>query len=587
MQNQNNGSRLLGLAAAALLATACAHQSATGPDPADASAPDLADSGGAPAATTALPSFGDGEVAPPWARYRTALYLPDPDHRTLESEIVPPNAAPDPALGGDDGDAQEPTAAPTDLWDRIRAGYGFPEQANPRVESELAWYVRHPDYIARTVERARPYLHLIVEALEERGMPLEIAFLPIVESAFQPFAYSHGRAAGLWQFVPGTAKRYGLKQNWWYDGRRDVVASTRAALDYLEYLHGFFDGDWMLALAAYNSGEGTVRRAVKRNLAQGLEADFWSLNLPRETRAYVPKLIALCEIFARPDDYGIALESIPDAPAVALVETGSQIDLARAAELARIELEELYRLNPGFNRWATDPDGPHELLLPVASVETFRTALAELDDEHRMTWTRHLIAEGETLGHIAQRYGTTVPVLREVNGIRGHMIRAGRSLLIPVAMRNPGTYALSADQRRAATQSTARGAERSVHVVRPGDTLWDIARKHRVGVRQLAEWNAMAPGDLLRPGQRLVIWAGTRTASADGDLLNTAHPMAGVTQRISYVVRKGDSLSRISQRFNVKVSELLRWNSLAAEDYLQPGQRLTLFIDVTRQTANL
>lgn len=278
---------------------------------------------------------------------------------------------------------------------------------------------------------------------------------------------------------------------------------------------------------------------------------------------------------------------MPDEALVARVATGSQIDLAKAAELAGIGLDEIYRLNPAFNRWATDPDGPHELLLPMTAMERFTTALAELDETQRVTWTRHRIRSGETLGEIARQYRTTVAVLREVNDISGNMIRAGHNLVVPMAMHEGVTYTLSAEQRRQTTQqSAAAGDARVVHLVRKGDTLWDIARAHGVGVRQLAQWNAMAPGDPLRPGQRLVIRKSGATVLA-GSVRN-GHPLSSeATQRISYVVRKGDSLSRISQRFNVKVAELLRWNTLKPEAYLQPGQRLTLYIDVTRQAANL
>ena len=579
MEKNNLGPIALALLALLLLAGCAARN--------DGALSAAAEPDAAAAEPMLLPAYPDNHTAFPWTRYRLSLFLPDPEHSTLEAEAPPPGLI-RPPEDGTSGESAHADAAPADLWDRIRAGYAFPAQKDQRIDAELSWYTRHPDYLARTVERARPYLRVIVDAIDSRGVPMEIALLPIVESAYQPFAYSHGRAAGLWQFVPGTATRYGLKQNWWYDGRRDVIASTRAALDYLEYLHGFFDGDWMLALAAYNSGEGTVRRAVVRNSAQGRPTDFWSLDLPRETRAYVPKLLALSEVFSRPEEYGITLASIADEPMIVPVDVGSQIDLAKAAELAGVGLDELYRLNPAFNRWATDPDGPHELLVPVHAAERFATALAGLAPEQRVTWTRHLIREGENLGQLARHYRTTVAVLREVNGINGHMIRAGQSLIVPVAMQEAGGYTLSAEQRQRAVQSTARSGSRSVHVVRSGDTLWDIARKHRVGVKQLAQWNGMAPGDVLRPGQRLVIWKaeGTVTASAPGRLLD-APPVSEATQRISYVVRKGDSLSRISQRFNVKVSELLRWNSLAKGDYLQPGQRLTLYVDVTRQTANL
>lgn len=524
-----------------------------------------------------------------WAGVDSGFYLPDPEHNILEAAPPGPDDRELLQAAADDRNGASGDDLTPDLWDRLRGGYAFPEIDHPRIEAELAWYLNHPEYLARTVERARPYLWLIVESLERRDMPQEIALLPIVESAFQPFAYSHGRAAGLWQFIPSTATHYGLKQNWWYDGRRDVLASTRAALDYLQHLNTIFDGDWMLALAAYNSGSGTVSRAIRHNQKLGRPTDYWSLNLPRETRAYVPKLLALGRIFADPAAFDIEIASLPDEPVVTLVNLGSQIDLARAAELADIELEALYRLNPAFNRWATDPDGPHELLLPVDKAAEFSIRLAAIEGEQRVTWTRHLIREGETLGQIAQRYDTTVGVLRQVNGINGHMIRAGRSLVIPVAMRDLNSYTLSADQRKQSVQNVERGDNRIEHTVRSGDTLWDIARKYRVSVNQIANWNAMSPRDVLRPGQRLVIWRQQpATAGADiGDLLNGAHPLNNVTRRISYTVRRGDSLSRISQRFNVGIADLRTWNALSPDTYLQPGQRLTLYVDVTRQNGNI
>ena len=537
----------------------------------------------------------DQTLAVLWGRFRTTISLPDPEHQVLgvdEAEVAAEDtlAAEDTADGNSAGEADDDASADdeTDLWARVRAGFRLEYDGDARLAAERSWYVNHPEYLARTVERARPYMHLIVSELERRNMPMEIALLPIVESAFQPFAYSHGRAAGLWQFIPSTARIYGLRQNWWYDGRRDIQASTEAALDYLNNLQARFDGDWLLALAAYNSGTGTVRQAIAHNQRRGRPTDFWSLHLPKETRAYVPKLLALREIFAAPHDYGLTLASIPDEPYVTPVWTGSQIDLALAADLADVSLDQLYELNPGFNRWATDPDGSHILLVPLEKAADFCVNLAELPPKRRIEWAHHRIREGETLGQIAQHYRTTVTVLRQVNKIHGSLIRAGKDLMIPVATRELHNYSLSQEQRKLATQNRSREGTKVVHVVRRGDTLWDISRLYRVSVGQLASWNGMAPRDTLRPGQHLVIWrAGSEATTAAEITLNTAHPLDGRTQRISYVVRKGDSLSRISQRFNVKVSQVRRWNSLRRNSYLQPGQRLTLFIDVTRQTENI
>ena len=483
-------------------------------------------------------------------------------------------------------------APPEDLWHRIRMGMALEGHDHPGVENDLEWFSRHQSYLDRVAERARPYLHLIVERIEKEGLPTEIALLPIVESAFQPFAYSHGRAAGLWQFIPGTGRRFDLKQTWGYDGRRDVAESTRAATEYLEYLHGHFDGDWLLALAAYNSGEGTVQRAIRKNRRRGKPTDFWHLDLPRETRGYVPRLLAISEIVARPDEYNVSLKPIPNEPFLTSVKVGSQIDLDLAAELAGLSLEQLYRFNPAFNRWATDPKGPHRLLIPLDKAEAFRTALAEMPPKRRIKWVRHRIRRGDSLGLIASNYHTTVRTLRSVNDLSGTTIVAGDSLVVPVARKDLTRYRLSADERRRRTQERERGGHKVEYVVRTGDTLWEIARRFDVNVRKLAKWNGMAPRDVLRPGRKLIVWGQEKQkqAASEGKLVpvNFTHPHSkSLRRRIGYVVRSGDSLARISQRFRVSVKDLRRWNDISKGEYLHPGQRLTVYVDVTRQSGKI
>jgi len=468
------------------------------------------------------------------------------------------------------------TLPPASLWDTLRADFALPQQAeNKRIRAHRNWYVKHPNYLQRVTERATRYAWHIHQTLAERDMPAEIALLPVVESAYDPFAYSHGRAAGLWQFIPGTAKRFDLKQDWWYDGRRDVIDSTRAALDYLQYLNKRFDNDWLLALAAYNSGEGTVSKAVRRNRKAGKPTDFWSLKLPRETRAYVPKLIALAELVRHPEAYDIELPPLPNQAYFRIVDIGGQIDLAVAADLAGITLDSLYRLNPGFNQWATSPDGPHRILVPVNSAATFRQAIAQLPPKQRVQWNRYKVKNGETLSHIAKRHHTSIEVLQAANQLEGSTIRAGKHLMVPVSSQSQDVYKLSAAQRLSRKQNTSRKGVKTRHVVTNGDTLWDLSKEYKVGVRSLASWNGMAPGDTLRVGQKLVIWT-KQTGS------KSLHP--GARERaVYYTVRKGDSLSRISSRFKVSVRDVQRWNGLSGNKYLQPGQRLKLYVDVTRQ----
>ena len=468
-----------------------------------------------------------------------------------------------------------------DIWQRIREQLTFPVEQNRRVVVQRNWYAKHQNYLDRVAKRAKPYLHFIVEELEAANMPLEMALLPIVESAFDPFAYSHGRASGMWQFVPGTGTRFGMKQNWWYDGRRDVIASTKGAIKYLQYLHKFFDGDWLLALAAYNSGEGRVRRAVKNNARRNMPTDFWSLDLPKETRAYVPKLLALADLIKRPADFDITLFEIENKSVITPVDIGSQIDLAKAAELAELPLEELQHLNPGYNRWATDPKGPHYLVIPNHKVEKFKAGLSQLSKQDRLAWQRYQIKSGDSLGKIANKFNTDIGVIKQVNNIRGNNIRAGKHLLIPVAAKSLDAYLLSKDQRLAKKQNTPRGSEKLIHTVVSGDNFWDISRTYGVNYRQLAKWNGMAPRDTLKLGQKLVIWKKAKVSSNTLSANQLTPNEQAIMRNITYKVRRGDSFARIADKFNVSIKDIERWNSLNRKKYLQPGQMLKLSIDVT------
>jgi peptidoglycan lytic transglycosylase D len=518
---------------------------------------------------------------------------------------------------------RDPVVEQSDLLARLREGFAWPQEpARPAIARELDWYSHHQQYLDRVFERADLYLYYIVDELERRDMPAELALLPIVESAFDPFAYSDGRAAGLWQFIPGTGKRFGLEQNWWFDGRRDVLESTRAALDYLEAMHEQF-GDWLLAVAGYNTGEGNVERALKRAQAAGKAGDFWGISqyLPAETQAYVPRLLAVRQLVSDPLKYGISLPAVTNSRRFAVVDTGSQIDMALAAELAGIDTNELYKLNPGVNRWATDPDGPHRLLVPAEQADAFEAALASLGDGERVRWTKHEVKKGETIGSLADKYQTTVAVLREVNGLRSNALHAGQSLLIPGAKASPSGYALSADARAASAQSVTRSGQRKEHEVRPGETLWSISREYGVDIGKLARWNSMAPGDTLSVGRDLVVWTKEPAAAAQGPIsaatptstaasasalaatargdatpattrstvagsaaTNVSALMGPQVRQVTYVVRPGDSLYSISRRFRVSVAEISEWNGVAAEKVLKPGQRLKMFVDVTEQS---
>lgn len=460
------------------------------------------------------------------------------------------------------------------LWDRVREGFAIEPQMNQRIQQEIQWYAKHPSYMARVSERAERYLYLVVEEIDKRQMPMELALLPIVESAFDPFAYSPGRAAGMWQIIPGTGTMLGLKQNWWYDGRRDVVASTHAALTYLEQLYNQVGEDWLLALAAYNSGAGNVRKSTRRNKAKGKPTDYWSLQLPRETEMYVPRLLALKALLENPEAYGVSFYPVANEPYFISVNVGSQIDLAQAAEWAQMSMDELAALNPGFNRWATDPDGPHYLLFPRDKAGNFIERLAEVPEEHRVVWDRYQIKPGDTLSGIAKRHHTTPEFLQSINNLSGTNIRAGRTLMVPKSAESAEFYTHTVGQRLKRIQSSGKGSKLEYRV-REGDSLWKISRKFNVTTGQLAKWNGMAPGDRIYPGQSLVIWQPVKAAQATpgGDR---------TIRKLAYRVRKGDSLAAIASKFNVRVADITRWNQVDPSRHLQPGKHLTLFVDVTR-----
>jgi membrane-bound lytic murein transglycosylase D len=391
------------------------------------------------------------------------------------------------------------TATPepvTDLWERIRRQLSWQTIHNSQVGQARDRFLKQPDYLPVVSERGNYYLYYIVEEVERRGMPMEIALLPLVESTLNPFAYSSERAAGLWQIMPATGRHLGLEQGWWYDGRRDLRDSTRVALDYLEALHQQFDQDWMLALAAYNSGKGRVARARKTNRNQGLPTDYWSLKLPRETRNYVPKLIALAQIISYPDAFSLEIPPVPNAPAFEVAGTGGQLEMARAAQLAQVELSTLRALNPGQLRWATSPDMPPELLLPVGHGQHFEQAVAQLTPDDRVQWQHYRIERGDSLIRIAKKFDTEVGLLREVNGVRGSMIRAGDTLMIPKGGAWSSSLAMAT-----AEKPQARG-----YRVRRGDSLYRIAGKFNVSINDIIAWNALDPGKYLQPGQKLTLY---------------------------------------------------------------------------------
>ena len=398
---------------------------------------------------------------------------------------------------------------PNDLWQRIRNGFAMHDLDSPLIARHEKWYASRPDYVARMTERSQRYLYFITEEVEKRGMPTEIALLPMIESAFNPGAYSIGNASGIWQFIPSTGRNFGMQQNWWYDGRRDIVNATKGALDYLQKLHDQF-GDWELALAAYNCGEGAVDRAQKHNLKRGLPTDYASLKMPDETRNYVPKLLAVKNIISNPEKFGLTLQSIPNQPYFTAVTTGRHIDVKLAAKLAGISLEEFTALNPANNRPVILQENDDVLLLPVDKAEIFRSNL-DAYNEPLVSWQAYRSKKGERLDKVAPRFGLSVEKLKSINGLSPRAkLSNGQSLLVPLNSEE-------ADNEFEAFNTHLVPSDKPVgrpitHIVKKGESLATLSHRYHVSVSKLKSWNDNLSH--LRVGQTITIAQSTRSTKS-------------------------------------------------------------------------
>lgn len=440
--------------------------------------------------------------------------------------------------------AEDPT-----IWNAIRTGYQLQELIpdNPRVDQQRLWFASRPHNVARLSERSTPYIYYVVEQLQARDMPLELALLPMIESAYDPQAYSSAKAAGLWQFVPATGRYFNLQQTSWYDARLDVIESTNAALDYLQYLNKFFDGDWLLALAAYNAGEGTVQRAQRRNEKDGLPTDYWNLKLPAETQAYVPKLLALSQLLAAPDSYDIALAPIANEPYFTEVELKYQMALERLAHMAQLDSDEMRRLNPAYRQGVT-MGGPKRILVPLAEAEKMSQQISQLKPEDQVRWQRYVVQRGDTLSGIAKRFTSNTQTIRQHNKLPNNNLRIGQVLTIPGRIEH-------SQQALAVAQ-----IDNKHYQVKNGDSLSSVAISNKVSVDQLIRWNQLSSHSL-KAGQRLVV-------------RNTANHQQQPTY---YRVKAGDSLYQIALRHKVTLAQLQKWNP-KAKQALHPGQMLALYL---------
>ena len=467
------------------LLQACA--TPTSPPPAEAASAEAASAEAAPAG--AVPAGAAAQV--PEARAPAAS-------AALEVSKLPP-------FDGERREVKEPlrgikkvdgAAGPQDVWQRIRRGFKMADLDDALVRRKTREYAAQREYLQRMFDRSRIYLFHIVEEIEKRGLPTELALLPMVESAFNPMAYSRAHASGLWQFVPGTGRRFDLKQNSWYDGRRDIVDSTGAALDYLTRLRRMH-GDWHLALASYNWGENAVARAVAKNRAARKPTNYTSLRMPRETRQYVPKLQALKNIISNPSAYGIRLDPIPNEPYFTVLMEPPELDVALAARLAEMPVNEFMALNPGFSRPLIRASRGTRIVLPSDKVGVFHDNLAKYGSS-LVSWQAYQPKPGETLGTIAKRFELSVAELKRVNGIAAGSWRLPETLVVP----------LESQSSTGATKLPIMYAppipvQAAVHRVKPGDTLSAIAGRYRVRLADLKRWNPAA--SVLQVGQKIYI----------------------------------------------------------------------------------
>lgn len=453
----------------------------------------------------------------PQARTETPLAPPAAQSKP---QVLPTGKLRDIELGRAVAPTVAALAAPADLWQRIRRGFAMSDLSNELVQNQEQWYSTRPDYIERMTERSRKYLFHIVEELERRNMPTELALLPFIESAFNPQAVSHAKAAGMWQFMPATGKDFDLKQNMFRDDRRDVLASTRAALDYLQLLHGMFK-DWHLALAAYNWGQGNVKRAIERNAKKGLPTGYEDLTMPLETRMYVPKLQAVKNIVANPAAFSATLPAIDNHPFFETVSINRDIDVALAARLAQVNEADFRALNPSIHRPVILASGTPHILLPWNNASVFQRNL-QFHLGPMATWTAWAVPSNMRTAEIADRVGMTESDLRRLNNIPPRMlVRAGSTLIVPRPSQQgkevPGNLADNAQLNLQPEIVLVRSTVKA----RKGESLSAMAKRLNVSAQDLAEWNKLATTSALKAGQQLAVFK-PRSASRSRKGIATA-----------------------------------------------------------------
>jgi membrane-bound lytic murein transglycosylase D len=447
--------------------------------------------------------------------------------------------------------------APKDIWQRLRQGFQITPDSLPySADKQLQRYLKNPHNLNLLFENSSPFLFHVTEQLENANLPLELALLPIVESNYDPLAYSPSHAVGLWQFIPSTATSLGLERSRWYEGRRDVVQSTAAAVTYLGYLNKQFNGNWLHALAAYNSGEGSVRKAIRKNRRLGKSTEFWALKLPRETKNYVPQLMALASIVKDAKKLKVKLPEISNSAYFAVVDLPAQIELDKVIEVTGVDDAVFTQLNSAYKRSVTPPEVGYHILLPIDKSHILGNFLATSDPSTWAEYREYIVKSGDTLSHIAKRYNQTTQQIKITNRLRNDFLRIGQVLRIPPT----GEVAVLTEYKTPPVRA---------YIVAAGDTLSEIAAKHKVSISSLKRANHLT-SNLIKVNQELII------------KVPKSGPKSTPVRKLNYQVRSGDSLYLIAKRFDLKIADITSWNKLDKNKYLQPGQRLTLYINPLR-----
>ena len=478
------------------------------------------------------------------------------------------------------------------IWDEMSHHFDLADEHYGKYDDFISFYDQRKTHLKLVSERAKPYLYYILNEVKKRNMPYEIALLPAVESGFKAVARSHQSAVGLWQFIPSTGDVFNLHRNWWYDGRKDVVQSTSAALDYLQELYASNNNDWLLALASYNAGLGTVYRAQRKyrkahknepNI-EDYQPNFWEIQpyLPKETQGYVPKLLAVAHIVENPEQFETTIEPIDNKPFFKIFTLKKQVSLHQVASISSTSSQTFQQLNPCYHQPATPPNGVHHILLPIAKSAKFAELLQSNSRLFKVHWKKHKIRPGDSLSVIAYKYKTSSKAIKRLNGMKNANIRAGKTLLIPIPV-SQSSYALASNDDKKALSKSVRysktnsqpatrvtpASNKKIHTVKSGDSLWTIAKKYNTTTQQLAKWNNLSTKSYLQKGQKLAVF--TPKSQAKSKL------SASSNLKVKHVLKSGESLWLLAKRYDVKTSQIAKWNHISAHKVLQPGMKLTIW----------